>query len=124
MLYGIECVNGCGSPRSAVYIADTPEQAENIFYNRDCHYQNGFKITSISEITSDVCSLLFQSCRDIVYGEERNFKTNIKDDKLTIEIDNVLSYGNITFKERDLHCVGNILEVMVCVHDGSPNWLY
>ena len=124
MLYGIEYVNSFGDPRSAVYNANTTKEASKIFYNKDCHYANGFKIISISEINSDVCSLLFQSYQDIVFSEERNFRTNIQDGELTVEIDDVLSRKTVIFKERDLHCIENQLEVMVCVHDGTPNWLY
>ena len=123
-LYGINCVNRLGQSRSRVYNAKNFSEAEIIFFNRDYHYENDYKINQISKINTEVCNLLFQSYSEVVKIEKREFRINIVNERPTVEIDDIMSYGTVVFKENDLHCDGDILEVMVCVHDGEPNWLY
>ena len=123
-LYGINCVNRLGQSRSRVYNAKNFSEAEIIFFNRDYHYENDYKINQISKINTEVCNLLFQSYSEVVKIEKREFRINIVNERPTVEIDDIMSYGTVVFKENDLHCDGDILEVMVCIHDGEPNWLY
>ena len=123
-LYGINCVNRLGQSRSRVYNAKNFSEAEIIFFNRDYHYENDYKINQISKINTEVCNLLFQSYSEVVKIEKREFRINIVNERPTVEIDDIMSYGTVVFKENDLHCDGEILEVMVCIHDGEPNWLY
>ncbi len=123
MLFGIEYINNSGQQRTAVYNAKNMKQVREIFYRK---HHNTCEITDISEITSDICSLLYQSGRDIVDDDELKFTTSINQGKLEVVVDNIPSYGKVTFKEEDIHynSYGNMIEVMINIHDGKPNWIY
>lgn len=123
MLFGINYMNDLDQPRTTVYNASSLEDAEEKFFSNKNNRTN--KIISISEITSDVCSILYQSGREIIHEEEINFRTIIDGGDITVEIDNVpYFHKTIRFEQKYLHFTNNMLEVMVCVHDGTPNWLY
>lgn len=125
MLFGVEYLNGLGSMRNTVYSADSIEDAIDKFYGEEYNIANGFDIVSVNVLNTKKCVLLYQSGRDIVHVKELDYRTIINGEDIAIIVDNVPYFRKaIKFEQSYLHFSGNTIEVMVCIHDGLPNWLY
>jgi hypothetical protein len=125
MLYGIECQNGFGESRDKVYFAENADEAMGKFNNEFDVIHNKWKATGQPcLITSNICEILYQSGREVVYSEELPFTI----DNFRVKFNFKEFNGTSAFNIENLHFSnqpsGAKLVLMICIHTGKPNWLY